>query len=455
MNSIYSVREKLALLAGDAAVVYVSLVLACLVRFGKDFEFPILSGKPALFLILILYPMSLYFFDLYDINGSFMQGRYLVHFSWAMVSVAAVVIFVSYLLPYSIGRGLFVISFAFVALLFPLWRALYAGVHHKAFPVRNLLLLGTGKSVPELIRMVRLDRSFRIVGLLCEEGLGKDLAGVERLGDFGVMNEVIERESVSDIIIADDVDFDDATERALVNQRLLGRHIFDTVSFYELAFQRLPVMSISDEWFIKAPGFEMVAGRMYNHARRVMDIFLSCLLLALTSPLFAVIIVLQRCVGRGPVFYVQERLGRGRRSFRLIKFRTMVPDAEKGVPRWAEENDCRVTPLGGILRRARLDELPQLINVLKGDMSLIGPRPEREHFVRTLDKTIPFYSLRFFVKPGITGWAQVNFRYGGTAEDAVEKLRYELFYIKNMSPFLDLRILLKTARVCLFGLGSR
>jgi lipopolysaccharide/colanic/teichoic acid biosynthesis glycosyltransferase len=156
---------------------------------------------------------------------------------------------------------------------------------------------------------------------------------------------------------------------------------------------------------------------------------------------------------KGPVFYVQERVGEDHKLFRLFKFRTMVVDAEKGEPKWAEENDPRVTKVGKILRKVRLDEWPQLLNVIRGEMSLVGPRPEREYFIRKLEETIPFYSMRFSVKPGLTGWAQVNYPYGSSVEDALEKLQYDLYYIKNMSLLLDFRILLKTARTVLFWRG--
>jgi exopolysaccharide biosynthesis polyprenyl glycosylphosphotransferase len=188
--------------------------------------------------------------------------------------------------------------------------------------------------------------------------------------------------------------------------------------------------------------------------KRAFDLLVSALILLFSLPLIIIISLLIPLTSKGPIFFTQERLGARKKPFRIIKFRTMVQNAEANGPQWAHYDDERVTAIGKLLRRTRIDELPQFINVFLGDMSLIGPRPERAFFVDRLSERIPFYSLRFFVKPGITGWAQVNFRYGSDENDALEKLRYELFYIKNQSFFLDFRILLKTVRVVLTGLGT-
>jgi lipopolysaccharide/colanic/teichoic acid biosynthesis glycosyltransferase len=166
-----------------------------------------------------------------------------------------------------------------------------------------------------------------------------------------------------------------------------------------------------------------------------------------------VISIAVKCSSKGSVFFIQERVGKSGSPFPLIKFRTMIQRAEENIPRWADKNDRRVTAIGSLLRRVRFDEIPQLINVLRGEMSIVGPRPERDYFVKNLARKIPCYSLRFSVKPGITGWAQVHLGYTASEEEALEKLEYDLFYIKHMSLFLDLKILLKTLKTILFGKG--
>ena len=190
--------------------------------------------------------------------------------------------------------------------------------------------------------------------------------------------------------------------------------------------------------------------------KRAMDVTLALLFLVLGFPLFLAIAIAIRLESRGSIFFRQDRMGQAGKIFRPLKFRTMVEGAEAETgPVWAAENDPRVTRVGRLLRRSRLDEFPQIINVLKGDMSFVGPRPERPHFVAMLQQQIPYYHQRLSVKPGITGWAQVRYRYGSTVEDAAQKLEYELYYIKNMSVFLDLLILLSTMQIVLFGRGAR
>ncbi|MBM4389419.1 MAG: sugar transferase, partial [Deltaproteobacteria bacterium] len=199
--------------------------------------------------------------------------------------------------------------------------------------------------------------------------------------------------------------------------------------------------------------FNNLGSRLYKILKRAFDLFAATAIILISLPVGMLITMLIPLTSKGPAFFTQERIGAGKKPFKMVKFRTMARNAEAHGPQWAQKNDGRVTKLGKVLRKTRLDELPQLINVVKGEMSLIGPRPEREYFVNQLSGKIPFYSLRFFVKPGITGWAQVNFRYGADEEDAIEKLRYELYYIKNQSLFLDARILLKTIRVVLTAVG--
>jgi exopolysaccharide biosynthesis polyprenyl glycosylphosphotransferase len=190
--------------------------------------------------------------------------------------------------------------------------------------------------------------------------------------------------------------------------------------------------------------------------KRSTDLILGIILLFASSPIFILAAAAIRLDTPGPVFFSQRRVGERRRIYRMYKFRSMVQDAEKlSGPVWAEENDPRITRVGKVLRRLRIDELPQLWNVFKGEMSFVGPRPERELFVEELEKIIPYYHERFLVKPGISGWAQVNYGYGASAQDAVEKLNYDLFYIKNMTILIDMLVLLKTIRVLVFGYGVR
>jgi sugar transferase (PEP-CTERM system associated) len=242
--------------------------------------------------------------------------------------------------------------------------------------------------------------------------------------------------------------------QALLDCKLRGVPVFDEAGFCEQHLGRIDVDSLRPDWLLFADGF--ASGRASNLVKRGIDICVSLTLLLLTLPLMVLTALLIRLDSPGPVLYRQRRTGLHGRPFTLLKFRSMTVDAEQGgKPRWASQQDPRITRVGGFIRPMRIDELPQLINVLRGEMSMIGPRPERPHFVEQLARVIPLYSERSYVKPGITGWAQVNYPYGASVEDARQKLSYDLYYVKNRSLLLDLLILLATVRVILFREGAR
>jgi exopolysaccharide biosynthesis polyprenyl glycosylphosphotransferase len=247
---------------------------------------------------------------------------------------------------------------------------------------------------------------------------------------------------------------DDPLRERLIDLRLRGVRVYDDSAFWEQHLGRVNLDRINAGWFLRAEGFSN--GALPRTIKRAVDIAASLVLLALTLPLMLGVGILIKLDSPGPVLYRQQRLGRYGQLFTLLKFRSMRVDAEpEGAPRWAARRDPRITRVGAMIRSTRIDELPQLLNVLHGEMSLIGPRPERAHFVAQLAQVIPFYKERNYVKPGITGWAQVNFPYGASIEDAREKLSYDLYYVKNRSTFLDLVILVATIRVILFREGAR
>jgi len=242
--------------------------------------------------------------------------------------------------------------------------------------------------------------------------------------------------------------------KELVKCRVKGIDVIEGTSFYEMLAGKLIVDQINPAWIIFSEGF--YKSRTKRFFKRSTDLIISLTMLILFLPLILVTAILIKIDSTGPVLFSQERVGKNRKNYMVYKFRSMVEDAEKqSGPVWAEDNDKRITRAGRFIRSWRLDEIPQLWNVLKGEMSLVGPRPEREFFVKKLEDIIPYFGQRFSVKPGITGWAQVCYRYGASVEDAVEKLNYDLFYIKNMSVFMDLMILLRTIKIVLFGKGAR
>lgn len=242
--------------------------------------------------------------------------------------------------------------------------------------------------------------------------------------------------------------------RQLLDCKLYGVRVVDIATHFEKTLAQIKISHVNAGWLIFGDGFNQ--GVLRTSVKRVFDILFSSLILLLALPIMAVTALVIKFESRGPVFYRQERVGLNGKVFEVIKFRSMRTDAEKdGKPRWATVNDDRVTKVGRFIRRVRIDELPQLLNVLRGEMSLVGPRPERQYFVDELVAKIPYYAVRHSVKPGVTGWAQVRYEYGSTVEDSVEKLQYDLYYVKNHTLFLDLLILLETVAVVLTGKGAR
>jgi sugar transferase (PEP-CTERM system associated) len=240
----------------------------------------------------------------------------------------------------------------------------------------------------------------------------------------------------------------------LVGMRAMGVAIEDCHSFYERLSSKIAVADLPPEWIALSGGFRR--DRFILAAKRIIDVLFSFVGLILAAPVALMTALAIRLESSGPIFYRQERIGQGERHFTLIKFRSMTDNAEAEVgPVWAAKNDPRVTRVGAVIRKLRIDEIPQMINVLKGEMSFVGPRPERPFFVEKLKQNIPYYDLRHSVKPGITGWAQISYRYGDSERDAVEKLQYDLYYIKHMSPIFDLQIIFESFKVIIFGWGAR
>lgn len=256
------------------------------------------------------------------------------------------------------------------------------------------------------------------------------------------------------VVMRDHKDLSSFNDR-LIDLKFQGVEVYDSPTFYEQLLGRVPVSEISARWLLFKSQEEPFQPKIYLHLKRVLDILISILILLWTAPVVGLIALAIKLDSEGPVFFTQERLGQFEKPFTLLKFRTMVDNAEKDCgPCWASENDSRFTRLGKILRKTRLDEFPQFINVLKGDMSLVGPRPIRRHFADMFNEKFPFYRLRFKVKPGITGWAQVNMDYVNTEDDQYEKLEYEFYYLFHQSIFLDLFIVLKTAQSVLMMRGG-
>ena len=322
----------------------------------------------------------------------------------------------------------------------------------------RMLVLGTGTRAAkamELLHTADARRRIHIVGFLPLQGLHHFVDHSLILSEPGTLTEIVDKYQIDEIVIA-------VRERRggglpvndLLECKLKGVHVIELSSFFERERGQVQLESLNASWMVLSDGFKQ--GALRDVGKRLFDVLASLGLLVLSMPLMLLAALAIALESGGPLFYRQERVGLGGKIFTIFKFRSMVQNAEKdGTPQWAQAGDARVTTVGNIIRKLRIDELPQIINVLRGDMSFVGPRPERPFFVDQLIEQVPYYAARHSIKPGITGWAQVRYPYGASLEDAIEKLQFDLYYVKNHTLFLDLLIMFQTAQVVLFGKGAR
>jgi sugar transferase (PEP-CTERM system associated) len=319
----------------------------------------------------------------------------------------------------------------------------------------KIMILGTGPLAQVIERAIPLSaQNFAFAGFIQPQSGMPTVSPSSIVGTVDQIEEILLREKVSILIVSLTEKRGLLPVKNLLTCKLRGVEILDAPSFYEKLTGKLLLEDIQPSWFIYSSGFRFTSAR--RAWKRALDILFASVGVLLVMPLLPLISLLIKFSSPGPVLFKQLRVGEKGCEFTLIKFRTMCDDAEKDTgPVWACENDPRVTKLGSWFRKMRIDEIPQLFNVLKGEMSFIGPRPERREFVDKLSEKIPYYGKRHFIKPGVTGWAQVRYAYGASDEDSLEKMRYDLYYIKNYSLTLDIMILLETVKVVLFGRGGR
>lgn len=354
---------------------------------------------------------------------------------------------------YRFERDAFLLLFILCTLFCIGWRLVYYRFGQRFIAHPRVVLVG-------------VDRAGRVRKLLNEGLPTAEILGYVGEGDvdpdagpcLGPAYEpvaIARRNNATLMVMLPDAPIDEDIARDLVNAKLRGLQVVDIRTLYEHVAERIPVDQIRDEWLLMEDGFNLNVQGSVRRLKRVLDVLTSTALLVLTAPLMLIAAIAIRIESPGPVIYSQKRVGLNEQEFTVYKFRSMTVDAEKHGAQWATKGDARVTKVGKFIRKVRIDELPQLWNVLIGDMSLIGPRPERMEFVRQLEQVIPYYYVRHTVKPGVTGWAQVCYPYGASVDDARYKLEYDLYYIKNMSPLLDIKIVLKTIGVILFPKGAR
>ncbi|MBO4300221.1 MAG: sugar transferase [Desulfovibrio sp.] len=402
---------------------------------------------------IFFYLLFFYILDAYKVgNEDFKEtmGRVMVACLLGIISSATA----SYAFQHwRFDRETVVTLFA-LSLCFTLaWRILYYRNADKLTHPLRILLVGVDRAgkVRELLAE-GLPKA-RILGYVGEPDQGPDAGPC--LGAPFLALDIARKEHATMILLLPDAPIDDDIAHDLLLAKLRGSMVVDIRSFYEHVVQRLPLTQINDEWLLQSEGFSLNTRGSLRRLKRALDVLISLLLLIPAAPIMLITAIIVRLESPGPVIYKQDRVGLFEKEFTVYKFRSMRADADKNGAVWASANDNRVTRFGKLIRKVRIDELPQIWNILKGDMSFIGPRPERMAFVQKLKQKIPYYSLRHTVKPGLTGWAQVCYPYGASEDDARRKLEYDLYYIKNMSLLLDINIVFKTVGVVLFPKGAR
>jgi len=418
-------------------------------------------SSPVLYGLIVAYLLGLYLADTYrlriEISGLWAPARVILSII-AISGVTAIVIYLTGLWGREplVGRGVLLISSGLFTIWAVIWRFLVARWIWLKIPQSRWLVLGSKQSAMQFGQEYCSANSRAELVLLTENqdetklhSGGNILFFIGSLDEFDAWSEQV----WSGVLIEHQSGLPDMLVKKLMKMRLRGVFIDSLANFYEQFLRKVPPSCLRDDWFAFTSGFSLIHNRINIKLKRLFDILIAGLLLLVFSPLMLLSALAVKLDSRGPIFYNQIRTGQNKREFQVHKFRTMYQNAEKQGVQWAKTKDPRITRVGRWFRLMRIDELPQLWNVLKGEMSLIGPRPERPVFDVQLAQKIPYYDVRYLVKPGITGWAQVMYPYGASVEDAYQKLAYDLYYIRNYSLLLDFAIALKTMRVVLLGKG--
>jgi sugar transferase (PEP-CTERM system associated) len=449
-NVYYPVRT-LVLLVGEALIVWTSFLLGALLAVRQD-SWLVLSeqyGYYKIFAVTAVVLLCSHWFDLYDPARSSARGELYFRLLQVAGLLALAMSGVGYLFPRAlIGNGssligLVILTFALVA-----WRMAYGWLAQHSYLQERVYVLGTGERA---LRLVQGLRQRTELGIQLIGWTGNVDGAFTRESVASHLMEVAKQNRVHRVIVAMPDRRGTIPMPELLQLRLRGIKVEEATSWLEKISGRIEVEQLHPSWLIFQEGF-----RSRTTFRLVLSTLVSFISLLLLIPVIPFVLLAIKLDSRGPLLYRQRRVGRGGKTFYCYKFRTMRQDAEADTgPVWAGDDDPRITRVGRFLRSSRLDEIPQLWCVLKGDMAFVGPRPERPEFVEWLSQKVPYYGVRHVVRPGITGWAQVRYKYGNTVEDAREKLQHDLFYIKNASLGLDLLIMFQTIKIVILGRGSR
>ncbi len=455
-NRHYSARN-LNFFVGEGCLMFLSMmVVNWLFKGSAIFSIDLFDCGRQAMVVTIIFQLCLYFFDLYDLNSGISMPDTVTRITQAFGFGCIILAILYYLIPdLLISSRVFWSGYLVICLTITLWRSFYHFVLRKRLFVQSVIIVGTGKLACDIAREVegRRDSVNKVVAFVGDEDPEYNPNKVPVYLQLEDMEPAVSLQQVERIIVAPDDRRGSTPVQTLLQCKLRGIIVEHGVSFYERIAGRVLVERLAPSWIIFSDGFGF--SRLKRSLKRCADICLSVILLILTLPVLLLSAIIVKLESAGPIFYRQERVGQYGIPFYLIKLRSMCQDAEKDGAVWASVNDQRVTRFGAIIRKVRIDELPQLWNVIKGEMSFVGPRPERPIFVEQLVKEIPYYGIRHVIKPGITGWAQICYPYGASKEDALRKLEYDLYYLKNFSIALDFVIVFRTIKTVLGQRGAR
>jgi exopolysaccharide biosynthesis polyprenyl glycosylphosphotransferase len=455
----YLNKRKRILVLGDFLLMIAANIISVALIYGlkpPDEGF----NKIISIIVIFLFLMNLYICHLYDINKYISHKKYI--FSRVLMATFFTVIMCSVLFyiirGWELNRKIFLlnilISFCFIIS----WRFIYQAIFSSlTVPKEKVLIVGAGKCGRAIYKLLQDPISpFVVEGFVDDDPDKKStIQSAKVLGFTNKLIDIANKLSIKTIIFAITHDRSSKLMNNILQARLSGLRIYEMPKVYELLSGRMPVQYIRDQWLLFDGGFFDFSESYFQRIKRVIDIIFSAISLLMTLPITLAVALAIRLDSPGPIFYRQERVGYEGEVFSILKFRTMYQNAEKNGAVWAQENDPRVTRVGKWIRLFRVDEIPQLWNIMRGEMSLIGPRPERPEFVAEFQKIIPYYFIRHLIKPGLSGWAQVNYRYGASIDDTIIKLEYDFFYLKNFSLWLDLKIIIRTIGTVFFMQGGR
>lgn len=462
IGSQYFPRKTLILAFSESLLIMASLLVATVIRFHNFFDIQEFLADPynwyRFIAVTLVCQLALYYNDLYDLRATRSRSVLLIRSLQALGTAFLALAMLYYLFPHiRLERGIVALMAPLGLTLMLAWRVAIHSSKTFSRPLERVLIMGTGSSAAGLTREIlsRPELQYKIVGFLDENGekIGKPLVSPGIIGGISQLEEIVDRECIDRVVISLGERRGVLPFRAMAALKLQGLPIEDAQTVYERLTGRIMLEQLRPSWLILSDGFRK--SRLLLAGKRAVDLLVSSILITLTLPVMLLVAIAILIESGRPVFFRQERIGLGGRTFQILKFRSMRQGSEKGRPRWTEDGDPRITRLGGFIRKFRLDELPQLFNILRGEMSLVGPRPEVPYFCELLEKEIPYFNQRHVVRPGLTGWAQVKYQYGATLEESRTKFEFDLFYIKHLSLLLDLAIIFETAKVVFWGRGAK